>query len=285
MKKIIIFLTLIIILNMFLNYDFVLNNVNNITYMFIKKIFPPLFIFFVLSSILINYGFIDIINNTLGIITNKLFKINKYLSYIFFMSMLSGSPGNAKYTNELINKNLITELEGEKILLFSHFTNPLFILSIAPDKPMLIIFCHYVTNFILGIIFRNFNPSNTTKLINQERKSKLSEVLANSINDAIHLLLGILGIIVVFNVISITFNNFILKYILEMTSSINFINLSLLNTKLKLILICGILSFGGICVHMQVFNILNGKKIRYKPYLLARIMHFIISTFLIYILY
>lgn len=285
-KRIIIFITLLLLFNIILKYKLVIGSIYNITNLFIKNIFPPLFLMFIISSILINYGFIDTINNMFGKLFYKLFKIDKYSSYIFIMSILSGLPSNAKYTKELLDKNLINETEAEKILLFSHFANPIFILSIVKYKPYLVIFATYISNIIIGLLFRNYG--NTKKKKHKEEKTSnnsIINVLTNSIIESFNILIIVFGLIICFNTISLISNNNILKYILEMSSSINYIYLFNLTDKYKCILITGILSFGGICIHMQVYSILYKTKIRYEPYLLARIIHFILSTLIIYILY
>ena len=44
-----------------------------------------------------------------------------------------------------------------------------------------------------------------------------------------------------------------------------------------------IISFGGLCIHFQVLSIIDGK-IKYQPYLLARLLHAIISGMLVFII-
>ena len=60
-------------------------------------------------------------------------------------------------------------------------------------------------------------------------------------------------------------------------------NLLKLIEELKAILASIIISFGGICIHAQTFSIIETKKIRYLPYLIARIIHSFISATLTYI--
>ena len=285
-KKIVILLTLYIIIKIFLNYKNIQTNVYVISLIFFKNIFPALFIFFIISNILINYGFIDILAKYFDKLFYYLFNINKYSTYVLIMSMLSGLPSNAKYIKELLDNKLINEKDAEHILLFSHFANPLFILFIGIDKPYLILIAHYIPNFIIGIFTRGINKNNCKDIkINNKDAKTLSNVLTESIINSINIIFTVLGLIIIFYTLSNLTNIFILKYILEMSSSITFIMNNYLTSKIKAMLITGILSFGGLCVHMQVISIINNKKIRYTPYLLARIIHFIISTLIIYFIY
>ncbi len=283
-KKLIILITLYILIKIFLNYQIIQINIYQICLVFFKNIFPALFIFFIISSILINYGFINIIAKLFGKFFYILYGINSYQTYILIMSIFSGLPSNAKYIKEMLNNNLITNKEANQIILFSHFANPLFILFIGLNKPYLILIAHYLPNFIIGLFTRTKNNYNNRITIKTNNKSFV-DILSTSIIDSINTLLSVLGLIIIFYTISSITNSFVLKYILEMSSSITYImNLTILD-KIKAILVTGILSFGGLSVHMQVFSILNNKKIRYKPYLLARLIHFMLSTLIIYLIY
>ena len=283
-RKLIILLTLYILFKIFLNYQIIQTSIYHISLIFFKNIFPALFIFFIISSILINYGFVNIIAKLFGKFFCLVFGINSYQTYILIMSMLSGLPSNAKYINEMLDNNLITIKEANRIILFSHFANPLFILFIGLNKPHLILIAHYLPNFIIGLFTREKIEYKKEQTIKTSNKNFV-DILSTSIISSFNILLSVLGLIIIFYTLSSLSNFFILKYILEMSSSITYI--VELNTieKIKAMLVTGILSFGGISVHMQVFAILNKKKIRYLPYLLARLTHFMLSTLIIYFIY
>ena len=94
-----------------------------------NNIFPSLFPFFVLSELLINYGFIEFLGELFKPIMNCLFKVKGVCAFIFIMSIISGIPSNAKYIRELYLSESIDEIEASKMLMFTHFSNPLFILG------------------------------------------------------------------------------------------------------------------------------------------------------------
>ena len=283
---------------------------NAVSYSFniwINNVFPSLFPFFVLSEILINYGFIELVGELFKPIFEKLFKINGNASFVFIMSMLSGFPSNAKYTKELYLQNKLNENEASKILMFSHFSNPLFILgtisiTFLKDKKLglIVMFSHYITNIIIGLIFRNYCPSKVTndkfsfkkailsihnKRINNNKRFGI--IITNSIINTINTLLLILGVITTFLIITtIIDNNFHLSLLnktfisgfLEMTQGLKHASLLNIPKTYKAIIICMIISFGGLSVHTQTLSIISDTKIKYKPFLLARIIHLIISV-------
>ena len=125
---IIIIIILLITLEVFKTPNDIINIVLNSINMFEKTIFPTLFIFFILGELLINYGFVELVSELLKPL-NRLFKINSKASFILIMSIISGFPSNAKYTKDLYLSGDLNTNEASKILMFSHFSNPLFILG------------------------------------------------------------------------------------------------------------------------------------------------------------
>ena len=134
MKKIITSIIIMIVLifigsQIVLESDSILKSVSFSFNIWINNIFPSLFPFFVLSEFLINYGFVEFLGELFKPIMNLLFKVKGKCSFIFIMSIISGIPANAKYVRELYLSGSIDEKESAKMLMFTHFSNPLFILG------------------------------------------------------------------------------------------------------------------------------------------------------------
>lgn len=291
----------------------ILDAVSFSLYIFKNNIFPSLFPFFVLSKLMIKYGFVELIGNLFKPLMNKLFKINGKCAFIFVMSIISGNPANAKYTKELLDNKDINEFEATKILCFSSFASPLFILGTVSlvflgnkETGALILFCHYIGNLIISILFRNYHPSkyenekiSLKKAINSMHKKRLSSkenfgtIITDALISSINTLLLILGVMTMCLVLTtIIDNNINLNSILqsvlngyiEMTQGLKYISMEDIPLKLKCTLAVMILSFGGLSVHMQITSIMSSK-IKYFPFLVCRIIHSIISGILMFILF
>lgn len=301
MKKIVMFTLIIISLLLLINSSLIINTVIYSINLFKKSIFPSLLPFFIISELLINYGFIEFTSKLFKPLM-KLFKINPNCSFILVMSMISGFPSNSKYTKDLYLKGIINEYDASKILMFTHFSNPLFIMgaisiTFLNNKKigLFILIIHYLTNFIIGFLLRNLIKSdiNITNIDNNETKS-FSNVLSKAILNSFNTLFLILGTIIVFLIITNLLNEYIafnplikgiISGILEMTGGISNISTLNISLKLKSTLIGMILSFGGISVHMQVKSIISDTPIKYQPYLVARLLHSSITGILIYYLF
>lgn len=300
-KNIIYLLVLTITLfEMLFNSSLIINSVTFSFSLCINNLFPSLFPFMILSNILMEYGFVDIASELLKPIMNKLFKSHEYGSFVLILSIISGTPSNSKYINELLNKNMINEYDATKLLLFTHFVNPLFVIntigvSFLHNKLLgiIILISHYLGNFIVGIIFRNYHKINNNSKINiskaitsLDKKNNFISILTNSIISSINTLLIILGVITTCLIITSLIDiNPILNGFLEITQGLKYISTTNLEILKKVLLTTFLISFGGFSIHAQSFSILSNKKIKYIPYLIARITHGITSSIIVYILF
>lgn len=275
------------------------------------SIFPSLFPFFIISEILINYGFIEFTGELFKPIMYKLFKTKGEAAYVFIMGMISGFPSSAKYVRELYKNNIFNEYEATKVLAFTHFSNPLFILGTISivflnnkEIGLLILLTHYISNIIIGLLFRNLYPSKkenikfsfkkSIELMTEKRisnKKKIGLIISEAVINTINTLLLILGTITIFLIITTIIDNninihpyyqAILNGIIEMTQGLKYISIQEIPLKIKTIISTMFISFGGISVHMQIISILSDTKIKYFPFLLARIIHALISGLLVY---
>ena len=301
MKKIILFTLIIISCLMLFNSNIIINTIIYSTNLFKNSILPSLLPFFIISELLINYGFIEFSSNLFKPVM-KLFKINPNCSFILVMSMISGFPSNSKYTKDLYLKEIIDEYDASKILMFTHFSNPLFIMgaisiTFLHNKKigLFILIIHYLSNFIVGFLLRNLVKSdNTTIKKISTKEESFSIVLSRAIINSLNTLFLIFGTIIVFLIIINLINEYIplnpllkgiISGILEMTGGISTISSLNISLKLKSTLIGMILSFGGLSVHMQVKSIISDTPIKYQPFLIARLLHSSITGILIYYLF
>lgn len=319
MKRKIVTVVILLVLGAFIfeiltNSSSILDSVNFSIGIWKNNIFPLLFPFFVVTEIAIHYGVVEFLAELFKPIMQKVFKINSNSAFVFGMSMISGFPSSAKYARELYLNGLLNEYEASKVLTFSYFSNPLFILGTVSvlflnnkEVGLLILLCHYLTNIIIGIVFRNYYPSETKRektsfkqaLINMHNKRinndlTFGKIITNSLVNSINTLLLILGVISMFLVITQVIDNnlnisnylqTILNGFIEMTQGLKYISLLYIPLKLKSTLSTMIISFGGLSVHVQMISILSDTKIKYLPFLIARILHAVISSLLVFIMF
>lgn len=306
----IIFLLLIISYEILNNSYEVLNSVKFAFDIWKSNVFPSIFPFFIVSSFLINYGFVELTSELFKPLM-KLFGINSNISFVFIMSMLSGFPSSSKYIKDLYDEEMITKDEASKALMFTHFSNPLFILgtiaTLLNNKKVaiFILVIHYFTNIVIGLLFRNYHNSYQESDINFKKailkmnerinkKESIGKILSKAIQDAFNTLLLVLGSIAVFSFLCVIINNLfnfnntltsIINGIFEMTQGLKYVSMLSLSLKYKAMISAMLISFGGLAIHIQIYSIISDTDIKYFPYLIARIIHMSLSGLLVFILY
>ena len=305
----IIILILILILNIFIKSSTVTRTIIFSINLFIRNVFPSLFPMFIISSILVAIDIPKVLGNIFKRPMKILFKTKGEGAFVFFMSMITGFPSSAKYINELIDKKLINKKEAEKILTFTFFSNPLFIVNTVGNLFLqsktigyYILISHILGNIATGLLFRNYNQSviindnnkinNIKYLHNKINNTNIIETLFKAIKESLEILLNIFAVITFFLIIiNISFkdpsNPLIIPIsgILEMTTGLKYLSISDINYNIKILLSMFFISFGGLSIHFQIMSILNEKKVKYLPFLISRITHGLISVIILLLVF
>lgn len=306
-KLLYLILFLFLTIELIVSSDLIMVTIKEAIHLWFYKVVPALLPFFLFSNFLMNYGFIEITSEFAKPIMS-FFKLNENAAFILMMSMLTGSPGNAFYIKEALKKGKLNEKEATKILMISQFASPLFILGTVRillndfKLSILILIITYITNFILAFLFQNFYASKESSSFSfftlkrnfyQKETQSFGKTLSSSIKKTFDTLITILGSICFFYMITaiIQHNHLlptsIMPYfsgILEMTQGINQVSLLNCSNHIKVFWITVFLSFGGFSIHSQILSLICDTKIKYFPYLVARILHAMIAGSIILIL-
>ena len=292
----------ILLFSILLNNQLVFETIYYSLNIWVNNLIPSMFPFFVISDILINYNIVAFIPKFITNIFSYIFNIGPTSTTCFFLILISGFPSSARNIKNYYEKGLLTLNEANHILLFTHFSNPIFILTTISilflnnkTYGYIILISHYLGNIILGILLRNkstINNKNYTE--NYIVCQNFSKIFINSIKTSIDTLLLILGTLTSFLIVSsflIEFLNLspypstILKGILEITMGLK--DLSLLNISNVYIVVIStmFISFGGLSVHLQVISQIVDTDIKYNSFFVARIYHALISGIISYLIF
>ena len=266
----------------------------------VHNLIPILFPFFIISDILINYNITTYIPKIIKKICKRLFNISDNMLTILLLSMISGFPSNARNTRTLYDKGMINLEEANHILIFSHFANPVFILTTvgvfflhSERVGIIILISHYLSNIILGVLFREKNNYFVDCGNSIIMENNFGNVFVGAIKKAIDTILLICGILVVFmllseiilSIINVNiYNQMIIKGLFEITIGVETLSRLNINVIYKAVIVSIFLSFGGISVHIQVLSQITETKIRYIYFFIGRMYQTIISVILTYII-
>lgn len=288
-KDITLTILLTFVLFVFLtNSSLVINAVNQGISVFVKNVLPSLMPFFILSDILLNYNYFDNLK--------RVFKF-KYANFLI-VSMISGLPSNAKYLNDMIKNSSISVNDASRVLAFSFFPNPMFVIGtvgmLFNNKvyPVIVLAILYFSSFIIYLI--NYKSLEDKDFVSDKNKVEFFTLLKSSIQNSFSTLLVILGVIVVFTIVISIIKYYlrvnqevitVINIILELTTGVK--SVSVLNAPLvyKYSLLAFGLSISGMSVIMQAFGIMSGSKLDYKAFVKNKVLVVLISTMLTFIVF
>lgn len=293
---------LILLLELLLHKQLIFETISYSLNIWVTTLIPSMFPFFIISDILISYHITNYIPKPIKKTLIKLFHISEPSLSVLFLSSLSGFPSNARLIRNLYDNKIITKEEASQTLIFTHFSNPLFILSTIAifflnneNYGYIILISHYLGNLILALITRKSRQSYNTNYTPTTNKSQnFSTTLMKAIRSSIDSLLMILGSLTCFLVLSSLiikhltispYNSALIKGILEITMGLKSLSLLNISDCYKVVISTMFISFGGLSVHLQVLSQLVDTNISYQPFFIARIFHSLLSGGLSYLLY
>lgn len=248
------------------------------TNLFITKLLPSVFIIYILSDLLINYGIINLLK-----------KITKYPTtiYILLISLISGFPSGPKTIKNLKDQNYISEEDANKLIKSTHFPNPIFVFSTISliTKNIGIIYISIIISNL--IILLKTKPTSNNKLPSIKEKD-FTTTLSNSIIQTLKIIILIYGTSIFFYLISIIILNYfntkesyiIINTIFDLTKGIQTTSL-ITNQTLKDLVIILLLTISPLNINIQIKSILSDTNIKYINFIKGRL----ISSFLTIIFY
>jgi len=298
MKKLIYLLILllifIILFAVVTNTDQFFLNIINTLNLWLTKVYPSIFTYYLISSLLLNT---NLLNKIIYLFRNffKRLKFKNDLSLnIFILSIFTGNPTSSGIIIENIRKNNLLISEANDLLKVSAFINPLFILAFLSPFSIkyayIMIFVHIASNFLLVKWVNKDNPE--TIISNPRLKFSIKDIL-NSINNCIQILLIVSAMMVFANIITFSINHLLstfqlnilfLKLILtqfEVTTGLNYLLSLKLNLFLTYLFIAFTISFNGLSIHLQVLNIISSENLKYKNFFCFRILQGLISMLIL----
>lgn len=278
MKYITYLITIIFIILTLFNFNIITDSISLSFNICINNLLPSLIPFLLISNIIVKKNLL--VNNTLS---------------TTLLCIISGSPSNAKYISNYINYNIISIKDSQKLINYLQYVNPIYILNVIglltlnnKKYGLIILVSNIISSLILKVYYGKIEYNN-----HKFNNETLFNTITNSIKDTINTVLYIIGIITCFFIITsyidiiinINKNYKFIYGIIEITQGINYLKDSNINIYLKTIIASFLISFGGLSIHLQVFGILDNKKIRYKSYFFNRIIHSLISILVTSILF
>ena len=222
------------------------------------------------------------------------------------LSLIGGYPVGASLIVGELNKEALTKLEAERLLCFCVNSGPAFVFTAVSGVyfdsliPGAVIFASHFTAclIIANLTYLKYKDNiNFNEKIFNCKKMHYSEKIIDAVSYSSKTLFGLCALIVIFSVVieiakRTGFINVIISFMsvvidrqtasgllygfLEITNGCLYLqSISGIN---KLLTAAFITAFGGLCVHLQIFNLIKKSGIRFLPFVVTRYIYSCISV-------
>jgi sporulation integral membrane protein YlbJ len=282
--------------------------------LWLNKLAPFLFIFFILNSILIRFGIINLFK-PLFYPLSKLYSVSPISLFAVLAGYLGGQPTGIKIAADLYLQDKITRQDALSITTFCSITSPAFMLSsigilFYNDNTVgiILIISSILSALITGLLFADQTKPLQIPLTQpaQAEKINFTKIFITSVTDSTYTVLlvgsyivffgicvGVLNTAGVFDTVDIFINTLgfhlpegvltsLLWGFFEITGGCD--KIFMLNITLipKIILTSMILNWGGLSVHAQCISFLDNANLNKTPYLKAKSVQPFIAALISY---
>ncbi|MFD2328382.1 nucleoside recognition domain-containing protein [Cohnella sp. GCM10020058] len=145
-----------------------------------EVLFPALFPFFVLSEVLLGFGIVHLAATLLDPLMRPLFRIPGAGGFVLALSFGAGYPIGARLTSQLMEQNLLSRGEGERLVAMTTTSDPIFLIGAVClgffgrlDIVPVLAAAHYGGAMLLGLLlrWRKDEPEPEPKLEERSRKT------------------------------------------------------------------------------------------------------------------
>lgn len=280
--------------------DVYIHETKNSLFYFFNNVFPIIFPFYVLSSMIVSGNLPNIITKKFKNFFPKTFHLPSCSIIALTAGLISGYPLGAKIAVDLKNSGNITKDDAALICSFSNNIGPIFAILVVgkkylgnPLEGLKIWFYITISSLVLGYIFcktskRYCSNINISPFAYTTKKINISDAILNGLNTALY----VGAVIVFFSSLTVfikiipnvtNFHESIFHAFMELTGGLNKLNLFISNCSLKKIILCFLCCWSGFSSHIQVCGIIQTNKISCKYYILMKITQPALAICLLYL--
>lgn len=261
-----------------------------------ERVIPSLFPFFVLSSFMVNTGFVSSAGRCIAPVAKRLFKVSGSGAVVFVMGLLCGYPTGAKMVAELYETKQISKNEAMRLLPFCNNSGPLFVIGAvggmlgSTHLGLVLYGIHAASAVLTGLAFSMFSKQAESRGSQTVLAVNLGDAFSESMFRGVTTMLNVCGFILFFSVLRAFFLPVIESVfghgaagltvggMAEVTlgaEAVCFAGRTLSHT---LILLSAIIGFGGVCVLLQVWGVVARAGLGIKTYALGKLLQMGISA-------
>ena len=251
----------------------------------LRTLIPSVFPFMFLSCFLLESGIIRSTCEVLDFIGMRFFGLPGCCVPVIFFSMIAGLPVGARLTEELYCKDMITKLQGQRMLFFCMNPGPAFVINVVGDKMLgsselgvIIYLSLIVSSFLVGVlsVYVWSDGEKTENLCTVSTKADIALSVVRAVTQSSRNVFSICAWVVLFScfielIKVLGFSGNTENFLLAITEVTN--GCKRCAEIYPAPIIAGIIGFGGLCAHMQVSSSIVSLRLEYKYFISARILN------------
>lgn len=275
------------------------------------NILPTLLPFIIISNLMISLNIAGKISRLLYPVIGRLFKVSPDGSYPILIGFLSGLPMGAKASADLVVAGKIDHKEGNFLLSMCNNASSIFIINYIainqlkmPGLGISLFVLIYSSSVLSALLYRTYlNKRNKI----YKKQNKLNEpalrlqseyiyikpsfdLVDKSIMNGFEIITKIGGYIILFSILAQIINEVgtnlkllkaIVMGILEITTGINYICNIPMDSRIKIVLISLLTSFGGLSGLAQTKSVLEESRLSIKTYIKVKLLSTLITALLL----
>ena len=243
-----------------------------------KILVPSLFPFMVLSSFIIRSGVYEYAGKLFSPLA-KIFKLPKNAVSAVVLSFIGGFPVGARCVKLLYESGDITEKQAERMMYFCVCSGPSFMITAIGaimlgniNAGIILYVSQIISGIVLGIVSGIFSEKESEKEISENKRDTdmIQAFIMSSSDGAEAMFINILS--------AWGADNYFLTSAIEVTTACR----EIVNKGCPLWTLSFAVGYGGLCVHLQIFSLLNGIKINKLVFELYRFVNAVLSSFITY---
>lgn len=222
----------------------------------LNVLIPSLFVTMAMSGMLIICGFVSASGRLISPVSRRLFGIDGESALIFLLSQIAGYPVGARLLKTQLDEGRVSKGEAELLSCVCFGSGGAFIFGCAADNReigWLMLLSTFLSNLLILLLLRPLLKSRGATPPPPKNPEFSGNILFGSVTSAGKGMFEICCCVIIFSVFSEMLGaSGIAAAILDITALGNLPGASVP-------LITGLLSFGGICVFLQISAIFRGK--------------------------
>lgn len=239
----------------------------------LNVLIPSLFVTMAMSGLLIKCGFVSAVGKLISPVSRRIFFISGESALIFLLSQIAGYPVGARLLKIQFDDGRLNKSEAELLSCVCFGSGGAFIFGCAAaDREIgwLILISTFLSNVLILLLLRPLLKRHCSTPPTPESTEFSGDILIGSVTSAGKGMFEICCCVIIFSVVSEMLGvSGAVAAVLDITALGNI-------TGASVPLLTGLISFGGICVFLQISAIFRGK-LSIAPMLFTRICSGLLS--------